>query len=435
MIAQDLLLSQRSNLEAAIRNSLGGSKHADAFAVFILGLEEIGRIAPSYAAEVPTDGDSATYGGYPQVAALGFLLATRNDRLNDAIPAFFAGLRKIKQRPTTAGTAAFAGDDVALLGVALGLAATRQARPGTEGDESDWLIQLIDGAPRANQWTNRMRALAGDLLDGRGRLRVLPPANDSNCLALDLVLRATRPCAYRTVAALSVTEQKPLIKALLTTPPPARGDLDQPVVWLRALDILVDGACRSLLPTVSETVQALRSVQHALKRWVWRDKPRRSNASASRWLIDDEYDVQSLLWAVLYPIYRENLVDEEYLPSWGNVQPRADLGITTLKLIIEVKVARQPADFSKIEEEVAGDLGLYFKDTARFDTLVAFVYDDCDRPQPERYDSLRSALMQRERVQDVVIIRRPSMIPNRGNRGAQLQHTTSQALVDERTSE
>ena len=65
---------------------------------------------------------------------------------------------------------------------------------------------------------------------------------------------------------------------------------------------------------------------------------------------------------------------------------------------------------------MAGDAGLYFREPARFDRLVAFVYDDCDRAQPERYAALTTALKRRERVADVVIVRRPGMIPDRGAR-------------------
>jgi len=48
--------------------------------------------------------------------------------------------------------------------------------------------------------------------------------------------------------------------------------------------------------------------------------------------------------------------------------------------------------------------------------MVVYVYDDCDTHSPENYDALRNALMNRERIEDVVIIRRPSMIPNRNQR-------------------
>ena len=160
----------------------------------------------------------------------------------------------------------------------------------------------------------------------------------------------------------------------------------------------------------------LASVQHSLKRWKWEDKGSRKDAAPTRWLIDDEYDVQSLLWAILYPIYGADLGDETYLPDWGNVQPRADLVIRSLKLIIEVKLARHPGDFNKIEQEVAGDLGLYFKQLDLFDHVIVVIYDDCNQHRPERYASLVHALRARERVEDVIVLRRPSMIPDRGQR-------------------
>jgi hypothetical protein len=111
-----------------------------------------------------------------------------------------------------------------------------------------------------------------------------------------------------------------------------------------------------------------------------------------------------------------NVVDEEYLPGYGQVQPRFDLGITSLKLIVEVKFARKQGDFADIEEQVAGDLGLYFKNTERFDRMVVYVYDDCDRQYPERYDALKNALENRDPIEAVVIVRRPSMIPPRDQR-------------------
>jgi len=81
-----------------------------------------------------------------------------------------------------------------------------------------------------------------------------------------------------------------------------------------------------------------------------------------------------------------------------------------------VKIVRTPADFALIEEWVAEDAGLYFREPARFERMVAFVYDDCDRAWPERYAGLATALERRERVVAVVIVRRPGMIPDRNAR-------------------
>lgn len=187
---------------------------------------------------------------------------------------------------------------------------------------------------------------------------------------------------------------------------------DRTALWLAAIEALIHESRGERAPSIADVVRQLRNVQAALKRWRWEERGRRG-AAPSRWLIDDERDVQALLWAILAPVHGADLVDEQYLPAWGQTQPRADLGILTLRLIVEVKVLRTPADFRAVEEGIAGDTGLYFREPGRFDRMVAFIYDDSDRPQPERYATLAAALKQRERVADVVIVRRPSMIPDR----------------------
>jgi hypothetical protein len=93
--------------------------------------------------------------------------------------------------------------------------------------------------------------------------------------------------------------------------------------------------------------------------------------------------------------------------------------------------AREPSDFRKIEEDIAGDLGLYFKDTSQFDRMIVFVYDDCDKPRPERYDSLRNALMKRDRIEDLIIVRQPSIMPNRSKRNSFLPRQTDSPGSDE----
>ena len=52
-----------------------------------------------------------------------------------------------------------------------------------------------------------------------------------------------------------------------------------------------------------------------------------------------------------------------------------------------------------------------------FKTMIVYIYDDRDKPEPEKYPSIRNALKRRsDRIVDVVIVQRPSMIPNRSNR-------------------
>ena len=303
-----------------------------------------------------------------------------------------------------------------MLGVADGISKLLAAQSVDLTLARDWLLALLDQFSLGNMWSNRMRALAGDLLDDRGRLRTRIEERDMDTLSLELCLRASWSYAFRQSICPDQRARNALLKRLLMESAPHLGDLERAVIWLKALDLLVDETAKMLIPTIPDIVRVLGSTQHSFKRWVWDEKTRRGRVGPAHWLIDNEAHVQSLLWAVLYPIYGVNLVDEEYLPGYGQVQPRFDLGITSLKLIIEVKFARERRDFADIEEQVAGDLGLYFKSIEQFDRMVVYVYDDCDRQYPERYDALKNALENREPIEAVVIVRRPSMIPSRDQR-------------------
>lgn len=423
MIAQELLVGRREQLRAAIRAAFGGGMggpavHHEAFATRLLGIEGIAQLTGSDAFTFMPDPSEVPYAGYPRAACVGFGLGAQCLDPHSAEHVFLSGLRRLQHR-SGGGISGFAEDDIALLGVADGLARLRSTGEGASGGLDalcTWLVEVVQATAVREHWSRRMRALACELLDPRGRMRVTAGTPDTDTLALDIALRQTWPQAFAGLTMLSHDVQESLVRSLLADPCPAVGDVPRATVWLCAVETLVDAAVGSLVPSVSDTARILRGVQHALKRWRWEGQSSRRSAMPTRWLIDDEYDVQALLWAILYPIYQSALVDETYLPNWGNVQPRVDLGITALKLIIEVKLAREPRDFAKFEEQIAGDLGLYFKDTNQFDRMIVVVYDDCDKAHPERYQGLVNALMQRERVEDVIVVRRPSMIPNRGQR-------------------
>ena len=86
-------------------------------------------------------------------------------------------------------------------------------------------------------------------------------------------------------------------------------------------------------------------------------------------------------------------------------------------MIVEVKVLRTSNDVNDLEVQIADDLSLYFKKENPFESMVVYVYDDRDRPEPEKYPVIQEALKRRsDRILDVVIVQRPNMIPERGQR-------------------
>lgn len=416
MTGGELLNSRREALLNVVRNSYQeAAAHSVGFCRRILDELNPDDLPAGVPDEHTLTPATIQYAGYPAVAFLGFQLDKAKSLEDEVVHAFEAGLARLRSR-TPSQLHDLAEDDVAVLGIACGIARLRGANHTSVEDAGAWLINLVKGAPDNNLWTSRLRALAEELLDPKGLLRVSPDLDDLDEAALEIALNAVWPAAFQSATWLTPGSQANLLRYLLTEEAPLLGELERSAVWLKALDVIVTNTCQAFVPTISETVRLLNRIQHGLKRWVWKENPSRKGAPPSRWLIDNEYDVQAMLWAILYPVYGPDLVDETYLEAWGFKQPRVDLGIKRLKLIIEVKFAREPNDFKEFEEQVAGDLGIYFKNTEQFDTMVVVVYDDCDVAPLEQYESLRNALTQRDRIEEVIFIRRPSMIPGRKQR-------------------
>jgi hypothetical protein len=134
------------------------------------------------------------------------------------------------------------------------------------------------------------------------------------------------------------------------------------------------------------------------------------NGTARQWHVDHEYPVQNLLWAILRPAFPD-LRREEYTDPVGLLYPRLDLGVPSLRLIIEVKFWRASTTAAQMVEEIASDSSVYFNSQARrYDSLVPLVWDNARRT--ERYDDLLRGLRSLPRVVDAVVLSRPGkMVP------------------------
>lgn len=418
MKEQDLLDTRRAGLASTIAASAGDKPHLDAFAARLLGPSRASTLLPHFEFVCPNDLEIVRYEGFPRVAHIGFALGAGVIYPSDVADTFLADISRLQHRQGQM-LQSLSSDDIALLGLCEGVAYLRKAGSSVAEEVVDWLVRLVDGGQVRGHWLSRVRSLGGDLLDASGRLLAAPTWANTDTGALELALRHTWTDAFASVRAMDDEERIRLLASLLSESPPRVGDLERAVVWLCAIDALVTYAARGLTPSISDTVRILQDVQHSLKRWRPHDRARRKGLQPGTWLIDDEYDVQTLLWAVLYPIFGSDLIDETHLPNWGFTEPRLDLGIQSLGVIIAAKIARNPSDFNKIEGEIHGDLGLYFKDPSKFDKMIVFIYDDCDRHEPEKIDGLKNALIKRSRIEGVVVVRRPSVMPGRKNRNCQ----------------
>lgn len=395
-------------------------------------LKHVIKVEPALDFDLAAVTAACQYGGAPATALAGYALGDLARRASllpgqreetaevvEAVAGFLAAVER-QQGRTTEALKAVATDEVTLLGIADGLLAGSMLAPTLRARCSalvPWVLERVD-TPVASSWSERARALAGDLLDNRGRLRARLDHLSVDSVALDVALRSTWPSAFAGTPHIDRVEWQRVAAAVLRDAPPPSGAVERGAARLAAFELFLAQTAAGLVPNIDEVARILSATQGALKRWVWDANSRRKGTDAARWLIDDESHVQALLWTILYPRFGEALVDEEYLPGFGLKQPRSDFGITSLKLIVEVKIVRTPSDFVKIEEEVAGDLGLYFSAPERYDRMLVYVYDDCDSRHPERHHALSHALKKRDkRVTDVIVVLRPGMIPDRSRRG------------------
>jgi hypothetical protein len=156
--------------------------------------------------------------------------------------------------------------------------------------------------------------------------------------------------------------------------------------------------------SVSELCSLLQRVADSLQYWTWESQARTKSSKPRRWEIDHEYHVQNLLWTILAPIFPD-LISEDYTVKIGRKQPRADLGIPSLRVIVEAKFWYGQHSSKKIIEEIAQDTGLYLVPGSRYDQLVPFIWDDGRRT--EEHKGLVAALKQMDGVSDAIVMSRP----------------------------
>ena len=239
--------------------------------------------------------------------------------------------------------------------------------------------------------------------------------------ALHLCLWRTWPDVLRNVEHPGSERRRELLKSLLSAQAPGEGELLWVASWLSALDVLVDRTVANAVPDADHVAQILAETQGSFRRWRWDETTNRRNTMPARWLIDREADVQAFLLAVLHPYFMDQLRDEEYLEGFGLRQGRFDFAITSLGLIVEVKMLRDSGDLKRIEAEIADDLALYFKEGNPFREMIVYIYDDRDKPEPEKVSMIRNSLRRRsDRIANVIVVQRPSIIPNRNQRSGLL---------------
>lgn len=237
----------------------------------------------------------------------------------------------------------------------------------------------------------------GNLIDQRNFARHL----DRSARAMALVERepfqrvAVRAC--NGVGSLDEAERRRLLSKLLVRPTTMSPQaVPQPAIMVpKDRDDI-----EPISPAVDVTalVRILEGLPRGFQRWS--SLAGREAEKTQGWMVESEKHVQALLWLVLAPVFKD-LVYEDSISKVGARKPRPDFALRHRGVAVEVKYLRGRADFSRVVEEVAADVGLYLRRGSTYQYLVVFVWDEsCST---ELHEELKSGLKEVGATEAVVM--------------------------------
>ncbi len=377
----------RAGLAAASRGG-EASPLAQAFRAWVLGVAgPMGDLAAEAAMAFGSPGGRSA----GHVAILGY--AATDPRLAEAFSEMFReGVGWLGNRtwfrPHLPPT--LEADGLSALGLALGVHRLLDRR------EAEWLgVLVVRGASAAglSEFNRSLMVAAAHILEAPARRDLAAMLPEARVALADLgVVPADPECgqpAWRNALRYEL----------------GAGDQAQASLTLRAFDALCETNMPARLGRLEpeDVLRVLQGVERTLRLWTWEERPRTTKSRLVRWEIENEYHVQNMLWAILAPLFPD-LNAEEYTPPVGHKNPRMDLTVPSLGLVIEVKFVRPGVSFAKVVEEIAADAALYRVDP-KWRVLIPFVWDDSFRT--EEHPKLIEGLRKLEMVHDAVVIPRP----------------------------
>jgi hypothetical protein len=340
-------------------------------------------------------------GQTPVLAAIGYGLADASPGTQATARSMLSsGLRRLMSRNPFTDRLTFAYDLPQVVGI--GLAA--QALAADLPEFSEWFAYILQDDRL--QPSGRFQALVYEhvraLLTGLTAAAVIRRDDDVSVIALRYWM-----ASGGTARPPDADEHRDLQKRI--TSEALRTELDQLSVsrialMYRVVTAILDASIDQTILSRSHLVAVLGRFEAAMRRWRF-DSDRLQKPI--RWPITAEREVQDILWLILRSVF-DDIVEEETLPKVGHSTYRADFGIPSLGVLIEVKYVRKSSDFKAIETEVMIDSVAYLHGVTAYREIVVFIYDESASVQ--EHDTTAIALRGIDSISDVIIVSRPSQL-------------------------
>ncbi|MBI2849385.1 MAG: hypothetical protein HYX88_04575 [Chloroflexi bacterium] len=341
------------------------------------------------------------------LAALGYSLAELNKEEHDSYFAvFIRGIKRLQERDLfPADGVSFPNMPRVFLGLVMGVKAIPDT--STRYTMNNWLADILNQTlvrrPATAPWGLLYRCVRSLLANEPERIDVRSLRDVTEMALFDFGLRRRIFEPLDLHKESSAFTERVLEEALKVDA--QQLDSGHAAILCGALHRCLTASVHELMVSPSHVSLLLSRFQDAMKRWRWDEDHLHDPI---RWPIRNEREIQDIVWLILRPVFLD-LVDEDTLPRFGHSSYKADFGIPQLGLLIEVKMARKAEDFKNIEKEIMVDSRGYLVQTNRYNKLLVFVYDQSASVQ--EHGTTIQALKQLPEIEDVIIVSRPSHLP------------------------
>jgi hypothetical protein len=312
----------------------------------------------------------------PEIAAFGYVL----DRANPpTLALWLEAIERLRGREIyPPDRQSFIFNPIEILGVASGL-----MLPLIPAEHRSWFSATILRGVAQDQFrtplSRRAAQAALALVDDATAGKVTAPALDVSSLGTpDLILAAAICLAFGSnVPGEEMKVQQALILRVLSEPLTI-GDAAE----ASALGIVIRRGLEQFDLSSPEVTSDERVVSLCRRFPLFVERLQSRQRNRLPFAVNDEYDVQDLLHAVL-KLHFEDIRPEEYTPSYAGNSSRVDFFLPRERVIVEAKMTRAHLGQKEVANELAIDVARYAQ-MPRVDTLICLIYDPgryCDNPK------------------------------------------------------
>lgn len=382
----DLLFSATARVIESAFSTLGHpAAWPDPASGFAFRLLRAAEMSPPTAFSEPLrDAGANVLRRAPDLAAFGYLITEADD---DTQIEWAKGFERLSGREVfPPDRNSFIHNPLELLGVAIG---ARECKYITDAQRA-WLSGAIQRGFAERLFldmTTQAAAAAGEWLADHGSAPSQPAVQPFVVDALataDLVMLAAISIlvAERSVIDVRVAEDE-LVRRALTSGILAGDAADAAGVYVlltRAIDRAAIGS-----PMHDDPVARIAALAKRFQLFVDRLQARQRDRPA--FSVDDEYDVQDLLHAIL-KLHFDDVRPEEWSPSYAGNSSRIDFYLPRERTIIEAKMTRKGLGQREVANELIIDIARYAQ-MPKVDRLICLVYDPtrrCSNPSALEHD-------------------------------------------------